>query len=49
MVGFEYELPANSTQTFEVIHVPESNESNANFTGKLLRSVRGQLFDMELV
>lgn len=33
MVGFECELPANSTRTFEVILVPESNELDANFTG----------------
>ncbi|MDP4681037.1 MAG: heparinase II/III-family protein, partial [Cyclobacteriaceae bacterium] len=36
MVGFECELPANSTQTFEVILVPESMAADANFTNLTL-------------
>lgn len=36
MVGFECELPANSTQIFEVILVPESLEADADFTNMTL-------------
>ena len=36
MVGFECELPANSSQTFEVILVPESIAADAAFTNLTL-------------
>ncbi|MFT7162174.1 MAG: hypothetical protein ACI9GZ_003362 [Bacteroidia bacterium] len=36
MVGFECELPANSTQIFEVILVPESMAADTNFTNLTL-------------
>jgi hypothetical protein len=36
MVGFECELPANSSETFEVLLIPEKEESLATFTNKTL-------------
>ena len=36
IVGFECELPANSTESFEVVLVPQSLEADANFTNMTL-------------
>jgi hypothetical protein len=36
MVGFECDVPANVTQAFEVILVPNALESEATFTNKTL-------------